>query len=46
MERITQELGEDVEVVFLLDESSQFYIGFSAWTRPTDKEDDQEEGTA
>lgn len=32
---------EDAEVVFLLDEASQFYVGFSAWTRV--KEDDAED---
>lgn len=28
------------DVVFLLDETSQFYVGFSAWTRPTTEDDD------
>ncbi len=27
------------DVVFLLDETSQFYVGFSAWTRPIEQED-------
>lgn len=44
---IRDELGEEVEVVFLLDEASQFYIGFSAWTRwPTVEGDELEDGAA
>lgn len=30
------------DVVFLLDETSQFYVGFSAWTRPTTEDDDDD----
>lgn len=30
------------DVVFLLDETSQFYVGFSAWTRPTEVDDADE----
>lgn len=43
-EKITAEIrdavGDAVDVVFLLDESSQFYVGFSAWTRPVEEEED------
>ena len=42
--KITAEIrkweGPDVEVVFLLDEASQFYIGFSAWIRGQEDEED------
>jgi hypothetical protein len=31
---------EQEDVVFLLDETSQFYVGFSAWTRPSEVADD------
>jgi len=33
----------DVDVLFFLDEASQFYIRFSAYTRPRDNDDDTEE---
>jgi hypothetical protein len=35
--------GREVEVVFVLDESSQFYIGFSAWFRVEEIEDESDE---
>lgn len=38
---VTDEIREtsDDDIVFVLDETSQFYVGFSAWTRPPQQED-------
>lgn len=33
---------EDIEVVFVLDETSQFYVGFSAWIRSPDTDTEEE----
>lgn len=46
---VTREIREtagyaSAEIVFLLDESSQFYVGFSAWTRGDDETDTYNEG--
>jgi hypothetical protein len=30
----------DCDIVYVIDETSQFYIGFSAWTRPDDYKED------
>lgn len=37
-----QAADDGVQTVFLLDESSQFYVKFSAWTRPTDTDTDND----
>lgn len=34
---------DECEIVFLLDEASQFYIGFSAWTRKVTTKDDTDD---
>lgn len=40
MEEIREEIGDDVDVVFLLDDTSQFYVTFSAWTRDSNYDPD------
>lgn len=39
-DQIRQALGDGAEIVFVLDETSQFYVGFSVWTRETDETDE------
>lgn len=41
-ESIAQQSDSDCEIVFYLDETSQFYVGFSAWIRPIETDDDSD----
>jgi hypothetical protein len=43
-ELIRERMGDDVEIVFYLDDSGQFDVGFSAWTRrpATDSDSDSD----